>query len=228
MNASQQGWERARIVERKEEKKKSMASLSAVSVGVGVGIGSLGRRHSTHSKRYRKPSRVSCAATNGNGAPADLAKLIIPEGGYCERTWQSKRRPTRTIEIGKVKVGSDHPIALQTMTTADTRDVQKTVDEVMRVADAGADICRVTVQGMQEAKAAAEIRDELFKRGYDIPLVADIHFSPKVAMMVADCFEKVRGGGQKAVVFESTEKEKTRMRRERGSYTANLAWSFSF
>lgn len=118
------------------------------------------------------------------------AKVL--SGKYCESTWQTRRRPTRTVEIGPVKVGSQHKIALQTMTTTDTRDVNATVDQVMACADVGADMVRITVQGMQEAKACGAIRDRLFQKGYTTPLVADIHFQPKVALLVADAFEKIR------------------------------------
>ncbi|KXZ49849.1 hypothetical protein GPECTOR_19g300 [Gonium pectorale] len=115
---------------------------------------------------------------------------------YCETVHQTKRRPTRTVMIGKVPVGSDHRIALQTMTTTDTRNVQLTVDQVKKCADAGADIVRITVQGKKEAEACMRIREQLFKDrqavSYDVPLVADIHFQPNVAMMVADAFEKIR------------------------------------
>lgn len=92
-----------------------------------------------------------------------LASLCDETGG-AERTaggvglcWH------RTIEVGPVKIGSEHPIALQTMTCSDTRDVKKTVEEVMRCADAGADMVRITVQGMKEADACHDIREELFK-----------------------------------------------------------------
>ena len=78
------------------------------------------------------------------------------------------------------------------MATTDTRDVKGTVEQCMRVADAGADLVRLTVQSRKEAESSFEIREELFKRGYDIPMVADIHFQPKVALMVADCYEKIR------------------------------------
>ncbi|GIL84782.1 hypothetical protein Vretimale_14432 [Volvox reticuliferus] len=111
---------------------------------------------------------------------------------YCESVFQSQRRPTRTVMIGKVPVGSEHRIALQTMTTTDTRNVQATVDQVKKCADAGADIVRITVQGKREAEACMRIREQLFKDRYDVPLVADIHFQPTVAMMVADAFEKIR------------------------------------
>lgn len=62
----------------------------------------------------------------------------------------------------------------------------------MRCADKGAEIVRITVQGMSEAKACAEIKDKLISKGYVTPLVADIHFAPKVALAVADCFDKIR------------------------------------
>lgn len=122
-------------------------------------------------------------------APSAPAAVDIK---YCESIHQTKRRPTRTIHIGKVKVGSEHRIALQTMTTTDTNDVEATVAQVKKCADAGADIVRITVQGRREAKACADIRRRLFEDGYDVPLVADIHFQPAVAMAVAECFEKIR------------------------------------
>jgi len=79
------------------------------------------------------------------------------------------------------------------MTTTDSRDVQATVDQVMRCADAGADLVRLTVQGKKEAEACFKVKDGLIAKGYgDTALVADIHFQPAVAMMIADCFEKIR------------------------------------
>jgi len=116
--------------------------------------------------------------------------LLVPK--YCETIHQTRRRPTRTVMVGKVPVGSEHRVALQTMTTTDTRDVQATVDQVKKCVDAGADIVRITVQGKTEAKACMQIREQLFKDRYDVPLVADIHFQPAVALMVAEAFEKIR------------------------------------
>jgi len=78
------------------------------------------------------------------------------------------------------------------MTTTDTRDIAGTVEQVKRCADAGADMVRITVQGRKEAEACMAIREQLFKDRYDTPLVADIHFQPAVAMMVAEAFEKIR------------------------------------
>jgi (E)-4-hydroxy-3-methylbut-2-enyl-diphosphate synthase len=94
--------------------------------------------------------------------------------------------------VGDIKLGSEHPIVRQTMTTSDTRDVAATVAEVIKCADAGAEMVRITVQGMQEAKACVEIKKTLLEKGYTTPLIADIHFAPKVAMTVAECFDKIR------------------------------------
>jgi (E)-4-hydroxy-3-methylbut-2-enyl-diphosphate synthase len=94
--------------------------------------------------------------------------------------------------VGNVPLGSDHPIRVQTMTTSDTKDVARTVEEVMRIADKGADIVRITVQGRKEADACFDIKNTLVQKNYNIPLVADIHFAPTVALRVAECFDKIR------------------------------------
>lgn len=158
--------------------------------------------------------------TPSQAAAAELVipstKLVTPK--YCESINQTKRRPTRTInvsrragnggqrrpaavarraaharalragallreaaafrralimlppspphpQIGPVKIGSEHKVALQTMTTTDTRDIAATVAQVKRCADAGADIVRITVQGRKEAEACMKIREQLFKDG---------------------------------------------------------------
>jgi (E)-4-hydroxy-3-methylbut-2-enyl-diphosphate synthase len=102
------------------------------------------------------------------------------------------RRKTRTVNCGPINFGSDHPIVRQTMATTNTADVDATIEQVMRCADKGFDLVRITVQGRREANAAMAIREGLFKKGYDIPLCADMHFQPKVALMVADALEKIR------------------------------------
>jgi (E)-4-hydroxy-3-methylbut-2-enyl-diphosphate synthase len=102
------------------------------------------------------------------------------------------RRKTRTVECGPVKFGSEHPIVRQTMATTNTADVDATVEQVMRCADKGFDLVRITVQGRREANACLEIREKLFKKGYNIPLCADMHFQPKVAIAVAEAVEKIR------------------------------------
>lgn len=133
---------------------------------------------------------VQATATQDPTLVLDPSKIVVPK--YCETTFMTTRRPTRTIYIGKVPVGSEHPIRLQTMTTTDTRNVEATVDQVKKCVDVGADFVRITVQGKKEADACMEIRERLFKDRYDVPLIADIHFQPKVAMAVAEAFEKIR------------------------------------
>jgi (E)-4-hydroxy-3-methylbut-2-enyl-diphosphate synthase len=78
------------------------------------------------------------------------------------------------------------------MATTNTGDVEASIDQIIRCADKGFDLVRITVQGKREANAAMKIREGLFKKGYDIPLCADMHFQPKVALMVADAVEKIR------------------------------------
>lgn len=94
--------------------------------------------------------------------------------------------------VGNVGVGGDNPVRIQSMTTSSTRDVEATVEQAIRLADAGCEIVRVTVQGMKEADACEQIKSGLIQRGYNIPLVADIHFFPPAAMRVSDFVDKVR------------------------------------
>ncbi|MCH9611041.1 MAG: 4-hydroxy-3-methylbut-2-en-1-yl diphosphate synthase (ferredoxin) [Chlamydiales bacterium] len=99
---------------------------------------------------------------------------------------------SRVVMVGNVAVGGKNPIRIQSMTTTDTRDAQATADQIIKLADAGCEIARVTVQGKREAAACEQIKNLLVQRGYSIPLVADIHFYPPAAMMVADFCDKVR------------------------------------
>ncbi|XP_050203714.1 4-hydroxy-3-methylbut-2-en-1-yl diphosphate synthase (ferredoxin), chloroplastic [Mercurialis annua] len=118
--------------------------------------------------------------------------LLVPRQKYCESIHKTVRRKTRTVMVGNVALGSDHPIRVQTMTTTDTKDVAATVEQVMQIADQGADLVRITVQGKREADACFEIKNSLVQKNYNIPLVADIHFAPSVALRVAECFDKIR------------------------------------
>mmetsp|Transcript_5349 Transcript_5349/g.10479 ORF Transcript_5349/g.10479 Transcript_5349/m.10479 type:complete len:783 (-) Transcript_5349:272-2620(-) len=162
----------------------SLGSSTELSLTPTTNAGTTGVTRVLKSPRNLRSLRV--------GSTADLAKQIEGYKKYCESVDKTVRRPTSTVEIGPVKVGSEHPLAVQTMTTTNTFDVRASVDQVMQVADAGCDIVRLTVQGKKEANACQKIKDELLQRGYDIPLVADIHFAPAVAMQVADSFDKIR------------------------------------
>ena len=104
-----------------------------------------------------------------------------------------KRRLSRQVPIGNVSIGGRMPIALQSMTNTSTNDLSASVEQCIRIAEAGGDIVRLTAQGIREAANIGEIRQELRKRGYDIPLVADVHFNPKAAFASAEAgVDKVR------------------------------------
>lgn len=111
---------------------------------------------------------------------------------YCESTCQTIRRKTKEVLVGSVKVGGENPIRIQSMATQKTADVPACVLQIMRLADAGCEIARVTVQGKKEAIACEAIKNSLVSKGYDIPLVADIHFYPPAAMLAAQFVDKIR------------------------------------
>ena len=94
--------------------------------------------------------------------------------------------------VGKIGVGGDNPIRVQSMTTADTMDTKKSVEETISLAKAGCEIVRLTAPSKKDAQNLQVIKDEIIKQGYDIPLVADIHFTPNAAEVAADIVEKIR------------------------------------
>ncbi|XP_065865676.1 4-hydroxy-3-methylbut-2-en-1-yl diphosphate synthase (ferredoxin), chloroplastic [Euphorbia lathyris] len=151
-------------------------------------------------KRIKSGRKKISMIRNSNPGPemielqpaSEGSPLLVPRQKYCESIHKTVRRKTRTVMVGNVPLGSDHPIRVQTMTTSDTKDVAGTVEEVMRIADKGADLVRITVQGKREADACFEIKNSLVQKNYNIPLVADIHFAPPIAMRVAECFDKIR------------------------------------
>jgi (E)-4-hydroxy-3-methylbut-2-enyl-diphosphate synthase len=102
------------------------------------------------------------------------------------------RRPTRVVHIGNLEIGGPNPIRVQSMTTTDTRDVEATTDQIERLVGAGCEVVRVTVPSQKDIPALAEIRTELSRRRVEVPLVADIHFTPGVAMAALELVEKVR------------------------------------
>jgi (E)-4-hydroxy-3-methylbut-2-enyl-diphosphate synthase len=103
-----------------------------------------------------------------------------------------QRRKTSTVKIGDLYIGSDFPIIPQSMTTTDTMDTQKSVDQIIRMVDAGCQLVRLTAPSLKEAQNLAEIKKELNAKGVKIPLVADIHFTPNAAELAARIVEKVR------------------------------------
>jgi (E)-4-hydroxy-3-methylbut-2-enyl-diphosphate synthase len=111
---------------------------------------------------------------------------------YCESLTNYKRLPTREVKIGDLLLGNFNPIRVQTMTTTDTMDTMATVEQSIRCIEAGAELVRITAPSKREAENLLNIKNELRKRGYNTPLVADIHFTPNAAEIAARLIEKVR------------------------------------
>src|SRR5690606_16134675 len=111
---------------------------------------------------------------------------------FAESLTQYKRLKTKEVRIGDLLLGNFHPIRLQTMTTTDTMDTIGTVEQTIRCIEAGAELVRITAPSKKEAENLLHIKNELHKRGYHTPLVADIHFTPNAAEIAARIIEKVR------------------------------------
>lgn len=111
---------------------------------------------------------------------------------FCEDLFGYKRIKTSPITIGELTMGGDAPIRVQSMTTADTMNTEATVAESIRMIEAGCELVRITAPSKNEAENLRNIREELQKAGYNIPLVADIHFTPNAAEIAARIVEKVR------------------------------------
>lgn len=103
-----------------------------------------------------------------------------------------KRLQTAEVRIGDLLLGNGHPIRVQTMTTTDTMNTMATVEQTIRCIEAGAELVRITAPSKNEALNLQNIKNELRKRGYHTPLVADIHFTPNAAEIAARIIEKVR------------------------------------
>jgi (E)-4-hydroxy-3-methylbut-2-enyl-diphosphate synthase len=116
---------------------------------------------------------------------------------YCESLTQYKRLKTREVKIGDLLLGNPaghqaHPIRVQTMTTTDTMDTIATVEQSIRCIEAGSELIRITAPSKREAENLLNIKNELRRRGYSTPIVADIHFTPNAAEIAARIVEKVR------------------------------------
>jgi (E)-4-hydroxy-3-methylbut-2-enyl-diphosphate synthase len=111
---------------------------------------------------------------------------------YSASLTEYKRLQTREVKVGDLLIGSNHPVRIQTMTTTDTMDTLATVEQTIRCIVAGAELVRITAPSKKEAENLQNIKDELHRRGYFTPLVADIHFTPNAAEIAARIVEKVR------------------------------------
>jgi len=111
---------------------------------------------------------------------------------YCNSLTQYSRLKTREVKVGDLLLGNFNPIRVQTMTTTDTMNTLATVEQSIRCIEAGAELIRITAPSKTEAENLLNIKNELRKRGYNIPIVADIHFTPNAAEIAARIIEKVR------------------------------------
>lgn len=111
---------------------------------------------------------------------------------YCNSLFEYRRFRTREVSIGNVVFGGDHPIRLQSMTTTDTMNTEATVAQSIRMIEAGCELVRITAPSKKEAENLSKIKKTLREKGYDTPIVADIHFTPNAAEIAAGIVEKVR------------------------------------
>ena len=111
---------------------------------------------------------------------------------YCNSITSYNRLITREVKVGNLIIGGGHPIRAQTMTTTDTMATEKTVEQVIRCIEAGAELVRITAPSKTEAENLAAIKASLKEKGYTTPIVADIHFTPNAAEIAATIIEKVR------------------------------------
>jgi (E)-4-hydroxy-3-methylbut-2-enyl-diphosphate synthase len=111
---------------------------------------------------------------------------------YCNSLTEYSRYKTREVNLGDIPLGGNNPIRIQSMTTTDTMDTIATVEQTIRMIDAGCEYVRITAPSVNEAKNLDNIKNELKKKGYRVPLIADIHFTPNAAEVAARIVEKVR------------------------------------
>lgn len=111
---------------------------------------------------------------------------------YCNSLTKYSRLLTREVSIGDLPLGGTNPIRIQSMTTTDTLDTIGTVEQSIRMIEAGCEYVRITAPSLKEAENLRNIKDELRRRGYNAPLIADIHFTPNAAELAARIVEKVR------------------------------------
>jgi (E)-4-hydroxy-3-methylbut-2-enyl-diphosphate synthase len=111
---------------------------------------------------------------------------------YIKDLTRYQRQKTWEVQIGNKPLGGNHPVRIQSMTDTDSCNTEATVTQILRIIKAGADYVRVTVRGVQDAKNLKNIVEELETRGFHIPLIADIHFNPRLAEIAADYVSKIR------------------------------------
>src|SRR5713101_7772590 len=132
---------------------------------------------------------------------------------YCENPLQYRRRATREVRVGKVGIGGNNPIRVQSMITCDTMETQMSIQQTIELANVGCEIVRITAPTVKDARNLENIVKGLRERSCDVPIVADIHFKPEAAMEAAKWVDKVRinpgnyADSKKFVIREYTDEQ---------------------
>src|SRR6266853_5629070 len=111
---------------------------------------------------------------------------------YCENPLQYRRRATREVRVGKVGIGGNNPIRVQSMIKCDTMDTETWIEQTIELANVGCEIVRITAPTEKDSRNLENIVKGLRERSCDVPIVADIHFKPEAAMEAAKWVDKVR------------------------------------
>ena len=145
---------------------------------------------------------------------------------YCNSLTKYSRYKAREVRVGNVPLGGENPIRIQSMTITDTMDTQATVEQTIRMVESGCDYVRITAPSKLEAQNLENIKKELRAQGYEVPLIADIHFTPNAAEIAARIVEKVRvnpgnyADRKKFEVFEYTDDQyEAELERLRNKFT---------
>ena len=121
-----------------------------------------------------------------------MYEVISKTRKFCNSLTEYSRYQTREVYIGDIPCGGNNPIRIQSMTITDTMDTKATVEQTIRMIESGCDYVRITAPSKFEAQNLQNIKKELRSRGYSVPLIADIHFTPNAAEIAARIVEKVR------------------------------------
>lgn len=122
--------------------------------------------------------------------PSD--ELLTKNVNFCTSLTRYHRRASREVHIGAVPLGGNHPIRVQSMTTVDTMDTEGSVAQTLKMVESGCEYVRITAPSIKEAENLRKIKERLRAKGCNVPLVADIHFTPNAAELAAEIVEKVR------------------------------------
>ena len=118
--------------------------------------------------------------------------MKINPDDFCNSLTEFSRSETREVIVGDLGIGGNNPIRIQSMTTTDTMNTEETAKQSIRMIKAGSELVRITAPSKREAENLINIKNKIRNRGYNTPLVADIHFTPNAALIAAEIVEKVR------------------------------------